>query len=786
MTVSQYFRTLLGVLAGSGGAAVPAGGMKTLTINDATPIDPLVETTSNNTVGASGSGWVATVVLKGITSLVGTCVPSALTLSVTDPGYDTSGNATTVARTITGVAQVRRQWPNGATMMISTNGTDLTLLISLDDMIYSGTTIVSATIGGTFYTGCTAGNTGSTITNASVTAYTKPLFGWVNPQADYTTLTSYPVEAYAFHRHARAGQQVAAVKFSVTDGTLTTSPAIVSVPTLSTKQTVGNIAEVWAANLDLSTLANSTAGTVCSASAKVYPWIGDASAVLDVTADGVAWPTTLPITPLRIFNDRSGTYGGGFAYVLVGASGGTVSAVAATARAAPFPTLVAAFAALCTWNNTNRSHNTGDGGTIRLMDNAGAAQTHTISGNSTNVVGVTPYTIEADPLNTGVISITYSTLTNWSSPVRIRNLTLLGTAGANNAITGRNEALSQITLDTVLIDATAITGTFTAVAAFVRKYFYNITLTGDKKTLMSGTPIGAGTGIATAVGIVSNTVASCIDGGHDQPKILVGCSMPHFSVIPDPFATNDGEHGRIVYNNRALNMIQNKTTVNTLNYGFANVQNVFETDESDGNVIAMNFCADGDFTTVLNYIEFHNTAVGDRCSRLYNDAPTTQTIPSGIQKAGVSRYNIWDDYNCKTDTFRVSSGGSVGNWAYNYSVGNTGNVCLFGAVGRGAADAPHNDNADQPYLGAAWLPSSEYNVFRTALGFTQAQIMAMFTNYTVKPQAVPALGGTYTPLSTATLIKSRVPTGFSILKRDIAGTLRRTDGTGAAGAYESL
>lgn len=208
-------------------------------------------------------------------------------------------------------------------------------------------------------------------------------------------------------------------------------------------------------------------------------------------------------------------------------------------------------------------------------------------------------------------------------------------------------------------------------------------------------------------------------------------------------------------------------------------------DGADAAVMSMNFFADGDLTTIRNYVEQHNTAVGNRASRMYNDVQASQVAPNGLPKIGASIYNVWDDYNLKNDTFNADGAGATGNWAYSYSVGNRGNVCLFGRVTRGSLDAPANDNTD-PYLGMAWLPSSEYNLLRAGIGLTQAQIMALFGNYTVGPQASPAIGGNYVPLSTSTYLKSRVPAGATVLKYDLAGTLRRTDGTGAAGAYESL
>src|SRR6202020_2714305 len=94
-----------------------------------------------------------------------------------------------------------------------------------------------------------------------------------------------------------------------------TSGAVASVgsPTLSTLATQGNIPEVWAANVDFSTL---TQGDACTINAVVYPWIGSnpyALATITVgghtyTGQGIAWPTTRGQTLLNSFCDRTGGY----------------------------------------------------------------------------------------------------------------------------------------------------------------------------------------------------------------------------------------------------------------------------------------------------------------------------------------------------------------------------------------------------------------------------------------------------------------------------------------------
>lgn len=746
----------------TGGASayvVPDGGLLSLTIADSTAIDPI------SSIGPSGDGWVASVVLKAITSLVGTVDPTKLSISVTDPGFDTSGNATTVSRTITGVAHVRRQYPNGASRMISTDGTDLTLLISLDDWIYSGTTIVSASIASGFYTG-SAASTAGTKTNSSTLGYPNPIFGWLNPQNESTGAT-HGVEAVVFHRHARSGQQVACIKYSVNDGTHTSADVLVSSVALSSRVTSGNRPECWAGTLDMSGMDQ---GVTCTVNAKIYPWIGTE---WNIGTSGVAWPTASPQTKLRVFCDRTGGYGGAYAYVKSGASGGTVSATPATAKADPYPTIVAALAAVKTWNNANKAHNNLGGAFVRLMDDgSGGAQTHNVATAAVNSPGSTWCTIEKDPDTAAVVSITFTAQSAFPTLIKYKNVNhLLGSTTYN--ILGHNEADSAVCLEGCAIDNTT---NKKVIGWYAFKYLLNTTFTGSAADLNA---LVSATADVALMGGCSGTTTALL-AARDIAKVFVGNVMPAQALSGS--TAGAGMDGQIVFNNTAYSIEWQKgTTAQTLSYGFAAVQNLCE---KAAGAIALNCWADGDLTTIINHLDMHNTAVGERCSRMYNDVVACDVVPNGVVKMGRSMYSIYDNYNFKDDRFSTGAG-SVGNWSYGYGVGNTGNVSLFGAIGRDASYAPHNDNADVPYLGSAWLSSSEYNLYRTALGFTQAQIMDMFTNYTVAPRAVPAGGGSYVPLSSATHLKDRVPSGKSVLKYDIAGNLRKTDGTGAAGCYEA-
>jgi hypothetical protein len=313
-------------------------------------------------------------------------------------------------------------------------------------------------------------------------------------------------------------------------------------------------------------------------------------------------------------------------------------------------------------------------------------------------------------------------------------------------------------------------------------YYLNLNCVDAASNLMSLAPTSSTVSVAASViGLQSPVSVSSLL----TSNVLIGVNYPVTggSINLGAASVGDGAHERICYNTKVYSIAMTSGSARTITKGMAFVQVLSELVGGAG-ATCFNILSDGDLTTCSNVIEFHNGGFGERCSHFYNDVSGTKVIPSGIQKKGVAKFCIWDNFNIKTETFTLPSApaGSVGNWAYTYQVGNHGNVSLFGAVQRIATDAPHNDNSDVPYMGAAWQADSEPNL--QLHGLTKAQIMALFTNYTAAPQAVPAAGGNYQPVHGAQYLTSRVPAGQSVLKYDIAGNARLTDGTGAAGPYE--
>src|SRR3989344_8337761 len=95
------------------------------------------------------NGWTAEIDIEGLAT-GGTYAfgmganndPSSakIVFTVTSPGYDTSGNSTTIARTVYGTQWVRKASPDDATADEASAGGTLTVKVSLSDFIYADET----------------------------------------------------------------------------------------------------------------------------------------------------------------------------------------------------------------------------------------------------------------------------------------------------------------------------------------------------------------------------------------------------------------------------------------------------------------------------------------------------------------------------------------------------------------------------------------------------------------------------------------------------------------------
>jgi hypothetical protein len=564
-----------------------------------------------------------------------------------------------------------------------------------------------------------------------------------------------------------------------------------------------NIAEVWAASIPLSAL-DQTSGSTTLANlpyidAEVYPWIGDASAITKLSVDGYTFPDPRPMQPLLFVNDKNGTYGGAYAYVKAGASGGTVSGTPATARAAPFPTLVAALAALQTFNNTNKGHNDHSGSIVRLMDDgAGGAVIHEITSNSSAAKGLCFTNIEPDPLNTAAVSFRANTASNTTLPTMIcfSYINLLTNPASTTAqnITNSGATGDMVAVENATIDTTGTTtgALFTNISSVNTLYLNlrNVNVVANSGRLYSGS---AGRGLFTQ--LIGCTIGdnSYIDSQRIiNPFTLIGSNFTRFYFVEiDPASTSVpsvGHDTAVIYNNKFLKC--NSSGSSTWGYkydyvkGMAFVQNVHEQTLRNSNSL-LNFAADGAAMRFENFIEFYNTTVGNRGNRLYNDSAAS----IGKKKDGVKRFCLDYSWARKSDPYTVATtvSGRTGNWEYTYEVGNLGNVTLAGcATELGTIDSTSDPDGAR-WTGAWTEPGSNRCVaVQTNVASGAYSSLVGFTLDASSFGTTNGLGDYHLTGSgdAANAAYNRVPINLAALKYDIAGIARKNNGKGAAGAYE--
>lgn len=733
---------------------VAVSAIQSLTIMDATPLDATgAYGDATSRTGVNGDGWVAVATMPYLVAQ--TFDPSKIIHEVSDPGYDATGT-TTVTRNIRGTVILRRQYNAAASKQQSDNGVTMTVYYALEDVVYEGSTLASATAEEGFYGASDAGSV-SSLTNNSGRPYYKPLAAWFNTQHERAT-GGYAVELAAAHAHGMNGRMVARVEFIATDGTNTAATQTASVPSLSSIQTQGNITEAYKATIPVTAL---TQGAVCQVNAKIYPWIGDASAVLDLAVDGFAWPTANPQTPLRFWNDKSATRGA-IAFVRAGA-GGTpqVSKTEATARANPYATIGAAFTALATFNGGDHS-----GSTIYLMDDgAGGAVAHTIDAAISTTAGNSWTDIRKDPSATGAVSLSM-TVTR-GVPDKVRWFVDINHSGGNGFDGGYSGGTNKM----LAFAGGTITNTTTVPLHYRNglNWLTNVTIVATGNRNMMAGYANTRTQTVLALGVIAEGATG---DGNVLPYAMIGCRLRRLAlqeIIPSGMPSNDDQDGMFVMNTWFRQMQSSGTFTSLLNNrdtsrGMAIVQNLFE---QGANQTGVRLGGDGTTMASDNVVFAYNSIVGGRINHGYTDVAGA----AGVLRRLRMRFNLCNDtWNCKTDTFttNTTATGRVGNWEHLHNVGQKGNVVTGGSANNSVP------NADTSWLGP-WWPAATYNVGAGNLTFTDDKSL---------PIGSGALGGTYSLTGATNAAYDQVAVNDAMLAYDIAGNARRNNGTGASGCYE--
>ena len=629
------------------------------------------QTISSPTVNANGTFSIQVSTLStggtynfnwGTNNDPRTSTPTVV-LTVSSPGYDDTGTATTVTRTVYGSCPLRNPWSTGGAQFTKQeSGTaPVTLTFALSDEIYSSDT-ATVTIGARFYTQGVASNAlaSTSVTNNSTLSYPKVVGNWSMPGYDKIGNTQ-TLRFVAFQKFGQQFRPVRCIKFTSTDAHSNSATATVLRPTFDKSFGDAQAVNEYIGQLNTSGF---TQNDVVTSNAKCYPWIGDSTSVLD-TSTGTAPPSPL-VGPQKYVCDKGGTYCTAFAVVDyingndTGASAGTLSTNYTTCL--PFKTIGKAVDSIRAANNSGTygaTHNDAGGGTIYLLDNAGAANTH-------YWLGTAP-TAGSSPVCNLLIA---------GYPGKTRANCVISNYGTSSTI-GTSAAL--VKLQGVKISADNGGGVFSG--ALSGQYWfdncefnigtnngptvYQVGLYHVTRSLISAWPNGlvpysnvnCSTGIlrgctipATSLSLtirpytaIGNYKSAVSDVGHFSDLVVAGGCPQHTNTV---VAFN-----RWTYGSASASLLGLRQGYAESN-GLAVVQNIFEA-VTGTNTPLFQVAADGSTTygPTSNVILWGNVIVGQRTNLAYaeNGAQPGYRLNWSVQN------NFIDQTNLKTDTFGGNS-----------------------------------------------------------------------------------------------------------------------------------
>ena len=215
----------------------------------------------------------------------------------------------------------------------------ITVRVALSEHIYASDTGLSLTVLAGWRDG-ESGATGIAVTNASTIAAPIPIMRWVRPQYDVVTGV-FRLSLLVASHHPIGFDPVAAVRFTVTDGTTTRSAWA---PGQGTDDDYGDGLRCHTVTIDPATATALTAGLL-RCDAEVYPWLGamrstdpaGTRSMVALTTAGMGQGAELPFV---VGYDPAGTrYNGRYIYVDPASTAGAAAIVVqqslAAAQAAP-------------------------------------------------------------------------------------------------------------------------------------------------------------------------------------------------------------------------------------------------------------------------------------------------------------------------------------------------------------------------------------------------------------------------------------------------------------------
>ncbi len=646
------------------------------------------------------------------------------TIAVARAGFDAAGQPTTYAGTRTFTRRKRLPYPSHAA--------DTATTIALDDYVYATDAIAGV-----------ANNSGETSP--------KPVAAWAMPHRSVVA-NQLPLELVSFHRNARAGRMVASVRFTASDGTTTVSQTVAAT-TLSTRAGDAQPLPVYAVTLDIAALATG----LVTVNAEVFPWIGDAAAVLrsqDQTA-------AREFSPRYFLKNPDLAASPPYAYVAQNGSDtlGTVSTNAATAAAAPFLTVKGAIDAIATASAATTGV---DGAIVRV----GAGSFVLTSASADRVQRVAALTIERDPtvpranavVMWGTAAFAPRLAAGLTAPIatgclRFRDISVQRTGASY--LQGNVGVPLEIVWEEVALDNGG----------------YNTWLTRSFNTFCGVTATNAGGGWlgATSLGeqrLLRGVVADLGDSGWEN-WVTLACALtrPAGGSLRDPLK------GAITFQNRFVNPVPTSATLGiaALNAGetltgFWVVQNLIEVLRTGG----------GPAVRVSSDTITHGNT--DHCGMGHNTVTAQGSVgrhnvfyDNNLNGERRSHRRAWHkgdilgQLNCKGDV-DIQDGSATGMFPYHHGVGCQGNFTQF------------RTNSNGLYFEYQTYPGLGSNIGTSPT----VRNDPLFLNYQGVTTAAGAGGGDYR-LQSGSPARGIVATRS--LSHDLAGLARPASGADDAGAF---
>ncbi len=596
----------------------------------------------------------------------------------TAQGFDGSGNVTTLTVTNYGVARARAAIitgsadPNVADETV-VSGTNVTIKVTLNDIIPQGASNITATISSGIYIAASKTNSSASVSvsNSSTQPYFRCIANWVKPPMENHTSSDATLELVAFHRSGRYNLPVRGVQIFGTDEHSNTVSGVFTNWTLST----GGDAIPFGLIQCVLPITNMTQGDKVRWDFRAFPWVGDSASVLDTRSNEFTGLTPMPTSLTNLIN-RTGALIG--SYALVRTNGVDASGVALTATqyatnsaalTNAFLTIKGAMMAVAGTNNLVNGHNDIDASFFLLDQGSHTWTGGTITGGATN------YTRTWATITTNVGAATASTIINNSTgssevnnAVRFKGLSF---GGSINILNNIDRVLFEDCVTTSSASQFLIAATGSTMWYFVRGTVGSFTQ-GLRYAAVYNTPVA----------LIRGTK---FDGfsGNIQPFTMVGSLITNspgaiirFDFSSQPVAKPDFT---IIY---TVAKYSDDTLTATLQgpqqYGITNgyfMGNVLlESVTNNINNLAWDF-GSANSIQLTNCLIWHVTDVGRKNFVGYNDTGSSVAWRVGWQ--WVNNYS--DDYNNKSFDHGTTVGGGantnrVGAELLKHGVGYSGSI----------------------------------------------------------------------------------------------------------------